>query len=121
MRELRQLKDKDYAQTKEIFDTYLAEIRHENDRLLSLKKQKEQVTKQTQNSKDQNRDANKISSVRQLSSIDKTGEQIIDSYEPSLHAQILRMYDEGFSYEEIAKKLDCGKTEVELIVKFGSL
>lgn len=41
-----------------------------------------------------------------------------DSYEPSLQSKILQMFNEGYSTEQIAKQLDCGKTEVDLMLKF---
>lgn len=38
--------------------------------------------------------------------------------EASLESQVLKLYADGLSIDEIAKKLDCGKTEAELIIKF---
>ncbi|WP_093191625.1 DUF6115 domain-containing protein [Salimicrobium halophilum] len=42
-----------------------------------------------------------------------------DVVEFSDETKAKQMYEEGLSIEEIAKKLGKGKTEVELIVKFG--
>lgn len=39
-------------------------------------------------------------------------------YEPSLHGQILQLHAKGLTHEEIAQRLNCGKTEVELILRF---
>lgn len=39
------------------------------------------------------------------------------SVEPSKEAKVLHLHSQGNTVEEIAKKLDIGKTEVELIVK----
>lgn len=41
-----------------------------------------------------------------------------DEVEVSQHSRILQLYKEGLGSEEIARKLGCGKTEVELIIKF---
>lgn len=38
--------------------------------------------------------------------------------EPSLHEQVASLAKQGLSAEEIAQKLKCGKTEVELLLKF---
>jgi hypothetical protein len=38
--------------------------------------------------------------------------------EPSVQSTVLLLYQQGQSIEEIAKKLNKGKTEVELIIKF---
>lgn len=38
--------------------------------------------------------------------------------EPSLYEQVHLLTKQGFSAEEIAKRLKCGKTEVELLLKF---
>ncbi|MEM1506445.1 hypothetical protein RG959_24150, partial [Domibacillus sp. 8LH] len=40
-----------------------------------------------------------------------------DQVEASLQSRILQLHHRGKSNTEIAKQLDCGKTEVELIIK----
>lgn len=45
-------------------------------------------------------------------------DQTIDQVETSLPAKILALADQGLSIDEIAKQLNCGKTEAELILKF---
>jgi response regulator of citrate/malate metabolism len=37
--------------------------------------------------------------------------------EASLDSQVLLLHQEGYTAEEIARKLNCGKTEAELIIK----
>ena len=39
------------------------------------------------------------------------------AFESSTEAKVLNLYSQGESLDSIAKKLDIGKTEVELIVK----
>lgn len=43
-----------------------------------------------------------------------------ETYAPSLPSKILIMKQNGSSIEEIARELDKGKTEVELLLKFNS-
>jgi DNA-binding NarL/FixJ family response regulator len=43
-----------------------------------------------------------------------------DYVETSLHSSILQLHDKGFSETEIARKLNCGKTEAALIIKLYS-
>ncbi|WP_200416353.1 DUF6115 domain-containing protein [Virgibacillus salexigens] len=42
----------------------------------------------------------------------------MDQVEASLQARVLQMYSNGKSITEIARELNCGKTEAELIIKF---
>lgn len=41
-----------------------------------------------------------------------------DDVSTSLEAQVLHLYHQHVSPSEIAKKLECGQTEVELLIKF---
>lgn len=38
--------------------------------------------------------------------------------EETYEEQVMRLYDEGESIEALAKRFDCGKTEIELLLKF---
>jgi len=40
-----------------------------------------------------------------------------DEVETSLEAQILQLHTNGETIDDIAKKLNCGKTEAEIIIK----
>ncbi len=42
-----------------------------------------------------------------------------DQVETSLQSKVIYLHDQGHSIENIAKKLNCGKTEVELLIKFN--
>jgi hypothetical protein len=46
--------------------------------------------------------------------VDHSNEQ----YNPSLLSRVLTLKDQGHSVEQIAKKVDKGKGEVELLIKF---
>ncbi|UFU01052.1 hypothetical protein KO561_09005 [Radiobacillus kanasensis] len=43
-----------------------------------------------------------------------------DIVEQSLQSKVYQLHDQGYTVEEIAKRLDCGKTEVDLMLKFKS-
>ncbi|WP_396652991.1 DUF6115 domain-containing protein [Metabacillus arenae] len=62
---------------------------------------------------------NEISDVIELSDLQtedpSRGE--LTSFD-SLTKQTIHLYEKGYSVEEIAKKLNKGKTEIELIIKF---
>ncbi|WP_143030734.1 DUF6115 domain-containing protein [Thalassobacillus cyri] len=41
------------------------------------------------------------------------------NYEPSISTQVFALEDQGYAVEEIARKLNRGKTEIALILKFN--
>lgn len=41
-----------------------------------------------------------------------------DQFEQSLTSQVIRLHEKGFEINEIARKLNKGKTEIELLLKF---
>lgn len=115
---LKQVKTKEVT---DLFEHYLQEIKQENRRL---------ETKVTSNhSYDLHKDMvqpapNTIPHERNSAIINEEKhilptEAINDHYEASLEAQILQLHDQGNPIEEIAKKLDCGKTEAALVIKFS--
>lgn len=127
IKHVRSLKEKKLADIQQLFDTYITKIKEENDRLqdkiLSLSPTQERshqpddtTVKNTKANKEQMSRVNDIKAPHQT--LTQPTDHIRDTYEPSLQANILRMHDQGYSEEEIAKSLNCGKTEVELIVKF---
>lgn len=85
----------------ELFDMYLAEVKEENNRLEKTLQDKDEkvMEKEAQHS-------------YTLPEVDDNVE-----FETSLQAKILQMHTQGMSNEEIARKLNSGKTEVDLIVK----
>lgn len=46
--------------------------------------------------------------------------EVEDDSETSLQAKILQLYDQGITVEDIARQLNCGKTEAELVIKLHS-
>lgn len=94
----------------ELFDMYLTEVKEENKRL-----------EKTLLDIEQYKSAEKINKKTETKEVDHTytlpdvGDDI--HFETSLQAKVLQMYDQGMSNPEIARELNCGNTEVDLIVK----
>ncbi|MFB1049546.1 DUF6115 domain-containing protein [Paraliobacillus sp. JSM ZJ581] len=133
-----ELLQKQAEQKKEIealLAVYLLEIREENEKLVeTLQQPVEQSKKQPQafktdrsealyNKDDNNNLANKADEKQLLNEQEMDYqppkiEEVEGSFKPSFQAKVLSLYDKGNTVETIARKLNCGKTEVELLVKF---
>lgn len=99
----------------DLFETYLEEIKAENIRL------QRELTRNRSTISDEVASLPETGENEQ-SSIDLEYEEIPDidvndSFEMSLQAKVLQLDGQGFPVEEIAKKLNCGKTEVGLMIK----
>ncbi|MFC4404552.1 DUF6115 domain-containing protein [Gracilibacillus xinjiangensis] len=132
---LLDIEDNVNEQINKLEDTlalYLVEMREENDNftkeLFSMQnkqKRNEQVSDGTKDNKNQSDNIENASSTdthikkndypdfEPLTQIDKK-----DIVEQSETGQILHLYNNGYSIEEIAKRMDKGKTEIELLLKF---
>lgn len=110
----------------QLMEAYLEEIKLENERLqeeLSQSMNHPQPAPNRPNIKVANP---QISNTKEQSNAQETDEppvlpidiDIQDDMEVSLQSQILKLHHEGLSHDEIARKLGCGKTEVDLILKF---
>ncbi|MGP4040271.1 DUF6115 domain-containing protein [Gracilibacillus sp. D59] len=134
---IRQLKVKQEAlvtiednvnqQVKNIEDTlavYLVEIKEENEKFVK------QVEDFSGNNFENNSTSQEQKEVKQpvteLNTSKKTKdyqpitnvEQVEDVVEQSSTAYVLHLHNKGYTVNEIAKKLDKGKTEIELLLKF---
>lgn len=100
----------------ELFDMYLAEIKEENKHLEKVLLDKEQ-NKPTEKGYPTPHFNERLEQKKETHSY--TLPEIEDDvqFETSLQAKILQLHDQGMSNEEIARKLNSGKTEVDLIVK----
>ncbi|WP_026570339.1 DUF6115 domain-containing protein [Sediminibacillus sp. JSM 1682029] len=122
-------------QTEEILSAFLHEIREENDRLLkgldqnpstykqSVPKDEEVVpvsnkTERVQPYKPSHRKPHTSTTADHPEYVPPIPEVQQDTIEESVTAKVYSLYDQGYTVDEIAKKLDKGKTEVELMVKF---
>jgi len=102
----------------ELMETYLEEIKEENNRLQnyihSLEREKDNAPAKTAAKSELPAEGNKEEESFALSLAEKMNDHI----EASLEAKVLQLHQQGKSLEEIAKTLNCGKTEAELIIKF---
>lgn len=111
---------------------YLAEVKDENDQLIQeiTRKMSAQKHKTTTEKKAEVVERKKESAVivpvpqntmrqhaRQSYEAVKKTEQVV--VEPDDRMKAIQMFGQGYSVEEIAKKLGKGKTEIELILKFN--
>lgn len=121
---------------KELLDQTLFTIKGENERLqqnLNQAKSIDDAIKPTnidpdsQNINEQRQQASSqvMSDLLQLKEQQTNDKQTLlkttveDEYEPSLHGKILQLSAKGLSNDEIAQTLNCGTTEVELILRFN--
>ncbi|QTM99438.1 hypothetical protein ERJ70_09055 [Sediminibacillus dalangtanensis] len=123
-------------QSEEMLSAFLHEIREENDRLL---KELDEPTSKNKHTAQKNSNEGVSSafeeeqappykqSYRKRYTSDKAEDSEYvppmpevqqDTVEESVTAKVYSLYDQGYTVDEIAKKLDKGKTEVELMVKF---
>ncbi|SDJ71900.1 DUF6115 domain-containing protein [Sediminibacillus albus] len=119
-------------QTEELLSAYLHEFREENNRLINeiLQEKNPASPEQTNNNqpalteKNNNGRLNKAygnppaQPEAETPYMPPLSDEQEDIVEESAAAKVYSLYDRGYSIEEIAKKLNLGKTEVELMVKF---
>ncbi|KGP74043.1 DUF6115 domain-containing protein [Pontibacillus yanchengensis] len=146
-KELEMKQEKVAKEIEESFTAYLIEIKEENQRLMNMLDKSGQTvdtnslseeSRSDKASTNQEHEAGKEEDYGRDLSSQSPGpfvqgreqkndqstftpimpEDQADTYEPSLQSTIYQLYDQGYSKEEIAKKLNCGKTEVELMLKF---
>lgn len=105
-------------QKREIEDLlafYAVELKEENERFL------EQVLEA--NERDQIEEEQLQEEQLKVEKVEETeavsNQPVVEkAYEPSLEAQALQLYEQGYEIKEIAKKLNKGHGEIELLLKF---
>ncbi|WP_208592541.1 DUF6115 domain-containing protein [Gracilibacillus suaedae] len=115
-------------QVKNIEDTlavYLIELKEENEKFVQ---QVGQFNSDTSDQHSHNQMQNEVrKSVEEVNTPKQTTkeyqaishvEQVEDVVERSTTASVLHLNEKGYTVDEIAKELDKGKTEVELLLKF---
>ncbi|MGR9050127.1 hypothetical protein ACQ4XT_15985 [Halobacillus faecis] len=112
------------SEIEDLFSSYLMEIKEENKRMERL------VMKNSHHSGFHNvnvEDRNEAESshterevIANEASPTYTPPELNEkeSYQPSFYSQVFELKEKGYSIEEIAKKMDKGKTEIELLFKF---
>ncbi len=114
---------------EDILLAYTTEMKEENDAFLK-ELQQVTLTKEPQTSKQKRDLHNPDDSERLKETSDPIRSQDVhepytpplddtkETFGPSLLSQVLSLKDKGYSIEEIAKKVDKGKGEIELLIKF---
>lgn len=120
----RQTLDHQQKEIEELLAVYLLEIREENDKLIQLIDQqpkREPVIKQTK-SVEQSQEKPTSTNPQKEAKYQDYQPFIPDDQAPvveqSFAAQVLSLAERGDTPEAIAKKLNRGKTEVELLIQF---
>lgn len=111
----------------ELLDLYLEEIKAENKELKAdiqtyeRKKERFKQIEKVEEVKTPKRSTSQIpvqEDIKQTEDFPIHYEEAEDYVEASNEAKMLNLYHQGYQPEEIARKLNAGKTEVELILKF---
>lgn len=125
-----QKKEQNIHEIDKLFHDYLTEVKEENKRLSEMLKSNT-ATKNVQTIavphtskklvKDEGESKDNEESIEHSEAL-FPNEALLNNEEASevemsLQAQVLQLHYNGLSNEEIARKLDCGKTEVELFIK----
>lgn len=124
-KQFQELKSKEKDNTAELFDGYLREIKAENKKLqkeLAINTSPETNSKNISAPYHENKgnkgvskkDPKKESNTAYTPPIDNASEE---SFTPSLQGKILNLHKDGASATDIARQLDCGKTEVSLTIQ----
>ncbi|WP_430785885.1 DUF6115 domain-containing protein [Virgibacillus flavescens] len=102
----------------ELFDIYLAEIKDENKRLEETLVSKE-IQKDTDEFSAASESAVSFNGEANAEEETYTSPRVDDDvrFETSSQAKILQLHHQGLQSEEIARNLNTGKTEVDLIIK----
>ncbi|UJL47957.1 hypothetical protein KFZ58_08950 [Virgibacillus sp. NKC19-16] len=111
-KQIQQLKQTNSGEIIELLDVYLQEIKDEN-RLL----QEELSSKAKEGEPPEVIQTARKTEEEPTNEYLPTEMQANDRVETSLQARILKLHNEGFQEAEIARKLNCGKTEAALIIK----
>jgi len=127
--QVKTLKNNQPEAIMDIFETYLEEIKAENRKLQSGSPNKQSHLNNT--AKQKKKTSAEEHQIQEASNTETTGsaEKVqteekndVESYKSdvslSFEANVLHLYSQGLTVEEIAKRLNRGKTEVMLTVKF---
>lgn len=115
--EIQKLKRQDSSEIMGVFESYLQEIKEENNRMQTeINATDTSEIGQTKTAHKQKRQNQEQVGSEQEEPIFNEQESS-DYVETSLKARILNLHQQGFSTDAIAEKLHCGKTEAALIIK----
>ncbi|RWZ60465.1 coupling factor for flagellin transcription and translation [Halobacillus fulvus] len=104
-----ELRQKEIAHDIEgLFQSYLLEIKEENAKLANMANEP----------RTDSLEAAPLKETKKESYVPPVPEEEAPLYEPSLTSRILELKRKGYTIEEIARQLNRGKTEIELLLKF---
>ncbi|MFC4409190.1 hypothetical protein ACFOZY_01935 [Chungangia koreensis] len=124
--ELKKQQDMMMREMEDAVGAYLVEIKDENDRLLSelstLKSSESQLTEAPKVQKEVESPSKVISNriVPKSKAVNTYRQLAANPKEQSKEEQALELSKSGYTVDEVAKQLNMGKTEVELLLKFRS-
>ncbi|MBX0356419.1 hypothetical protein [Halobacillus sp. Nhm2S1] len=112
------------SEIEDLFTSYLMEIKEENRRMESLIEKKNSYSDFHSSQKENKEEEIEGHSEKEIittngssSSYSPPGLHVMESYQPSFHSQVFELKEKGYSIDQIAKKMDKGKTEIELLLK----
>src|SRR5690625_3265215 len=116
-KQIKRKNNSDPNEIIEIFDHYLEEIRLENEQ---LKNEFKSVSNRTINENEKvhlQTEPYHVSEGEEEITIPVAKRDNDDQMTASLESQVLHLYKQGKQIDEIAKQLNCGKTEASLIIQ----
>lgn len=116
-------KENHSQEINKLFEKHINEIKEENVRLEAILRENKEAKsrhmnhdKKTDDHVRKNEETQENLQGYSLNYPDIEAESKDDTIETSLQAKILQLHNQGLSVDYIAKKLNCGKTEAELII-----
>jgi len=131
--QLQQVKQTKENESYQIVQQFIAEIKEENKQLqarlatqtasynVHAHHQVEDESHRTSSSKTERTiSSNNEKTMNNVDSITALTDKKREQMEVSFEAMVLQMHNQGFDVDQIAKQLNSGKTEVDLIIKLQS-
>ncbi|MFD1360362.1 DUF6115 domain-containing protein [Lentibacillus salinarum] len=110
-KQVKRLKQTNSGEIAELMETYLQDIKEENRQLENTLVNKSGYSElAAREGNDRQREKVEDHDMAEIN-------HVTDETSFSLEAQILQLNGQGLNAEEIARQLNCGKTEAELILK----
>ncbi|MBB6452896.1 putative transcriptional regulator [Salirhabdus euzebyi] len=125
--------EKNMREVEDVFQSYLLELKDENEKLLNILAEngkngieQEEMEQKTKPILNEERTEPNQASLR------KVKDSVVNSYNPAEitvtdkveemteESNVMLLHKQGLTIEEIAKQLNKGKTEIELLIKFHS-
>lgn len=130
MNQIKVIKDKNTSEIEQLLSTYLEEIKDENARLQRELMRVNNVNREIPSyephikvhDEQDNLRVENIPTPNEYNNLEHivNNNDVADVVETSIEARSLQLYNEGYSITEIAQKLNCGKTEVSLIIDLAN-